>query len=239
MGTPGRLLEVQALDLEADGLLRKRAALPEREILTNNEAERAALGARREEIQARHDDLSRAERELGGEVESIASKAREVEANLYSGTVTVPKELDGLQQELELLKEKQEEAEGRELELLEQIEAVDGELTEVADRDAVLAGEAASLQETIGAAEAVIDQEVAGLNASAAEQRDGLAAPLLTAYDRLRADKRLAGRAAVALESKTCGGCQLDLPVLEYKRIREEAEDAVVTCVHCHRLFIR
>ena len=68
MGTPGRLLEVQALDLEADGLLRKRAALPEREILTNNEAERAALGARREEIQARHDDLSRAERELGGEV---------------------------------------------------------------------------------------------------------------------------------------------------------------------------
>ena len=134
MSTPGRLLEVQALDLEADALRRKRKTLPERETLVSNEEEHTALVTQRAEVQARHDALARAERELGGEVESIANKARDVEANLYSGTVTVPKELDGLQQELALLKGKQDEAEGRELELLEQIEAVDAELAALIER---------------------------------------------------------------------------------------------------------
>ena len=239
MSTPGRLLEVQALDLEADALRRKRKTLPERETLVSNEEEHTALVTQRAEVQARHDALARAERELGGEVESIANKARDVEANLYSGTVTVPKELDGLQQELALLKGKQDEAEGRELELLEQIEAVDAELAALIERGDALETQAAALRESITAAEGVLDEEIAGLGGSVSERREGLAESLLAAYDRLRADARLGGRAAVALESKTCGGCQLDLPVLEYKRIREEAEDAVVTCVHCRRLFIR
>lgn len=239
MSTLGRLLEVQALDLDADGLRRKRSTLPERAALASNEADRAALERERAAVQTQNDELARAERELGSEVESIASKARDVESNLYSGSVTVPKELDGLQQELGLLKAKLEEAEGREFALLEQLEQVEAQLSAAETRRQELETGADGFRASIAAAEATIDGEIAGLEASAGELRAGLPAPVLAAYDRLRGDARLGGRAAVGFASKSCAGCQLDLPALVYSRILEEPEDALVTCVHCYRLLIR
>jgi len=239
VSTLGRLLEVQALDLEADALLRKRETLPEREVLAGVEANQASLAAESATVHARNEELARAERELSGEVATIAGKAREVEDNLYSGSVTVPKELDGLQQELALLKTKQEEVEERELTLLEQMEEVEGALTAGAAGAQDLAARAEEVRGVLASSEAVIDAEIADLAQRAGGLRADVPVEVLEAYDRLRGNARLAGRAAVGLASKTCSGCQLDMPVLEYSRIRDAPEDALVTCVHCHRLLIR
>jgi len=233
------LLEVQKLDLACDRLREKRTALPARAALEGNVAALATLGREREAAEAAREVLAVAERELGGEVASIASKAKEVETNLYSGSVTVPKELDALHHELELWKGKQEEAEDRELELLERIEAADAGLGEQATRGGEVQAVGAELEAEIGAAEAAIDGEIAGLEEAANELRAGLPAPALTAYDRRRSNPRLAGRAAVLLDAGMCEGCRLTLPVMEHRRILDEPEEAVVSCPHCSRLLVR
>ena len=123
--------------------------------------------------------------------------------------------------------------------MLEQLEQVEARLSEAEARRQELETGADGFRASIAAAEAVIDGEIAGLEGSAGELRAGLPEPVLGAYDRLRANTRLGGRAAIGLDSKTCAGCQLDLPVLVYNSIRSEPEDALVTCVHCQRLLIR
>jgi predicted nucleic acid-binding Zn-ribbon protein len=239
VSTLGPLLEVQAVDLKVDRLREKRAKLPARAALAANEAERATLDGERQAAQAHRDELARSERELGGEVTSIASKAKEVEKSLYSGSITIPKELDALHHALETWQRKQEEIEERELELLEQIENADSALGQQQTREGELGTTAHELSAGIAAAESAIDEEVVGLKKTGAGLRDGLPAAALTLYDRLRGTPRLAGRAAVALVSVMCEGCRLDLPVLEYRRLRDEPDDAIISCVHCTRMLIR
>lgn len=239
MSTFGPLLEVQEIDLVIDRLREKRTTLPERATLAETQAEILTLERAQQAATAQRDELAHAERELGGEVASIAEKVKEVETSLYSGTVTIPKELDALHQALEGWKQKQGEAEERELELLEQIESADSALAQQQTRYRELETTAEQLAVTIAAAESAIDEEIGGLGETTARLRSGLAEPLLQTYDRLRGTPRLAGRAAVALGAGVCEGCQLDFPVLEYRRLRDEPEDTIIFCVHCSRLLVR
>jgi len=234
----GPLLDVQDLDLSADKLRSKRAKLPERSALSANEAAIAALETVRAAAQAECDELARLERELGAEVATLATKAREVEKSLYSGTVTIAKELDSLNHELGMWKQKREEAEERELELLERIETADAGLAEHAAKRGVLDEQHRALSAEIARAEAAIDAEIGELESRAAPLRQALPAAALAMYDRLRASARLVGRAAVALDSRMCGGCRVDLPVMEYRRICDEPDGTVVQCVHCTRILI-
>ena len=195
------LLEVQRLDLVADGLRRERATLPERSALTDCETATAALERRRDEATGARDALAAREREVAGEVASLAAKSKEVEDSLYSGTVTVAKELEGLQQELAMWREKQGEAEERELALLEEIDTADAALADLDTERGTLDGRAAELTAAIRAAEADLDGRIEALETDAGASRTDVPAPVLGIYDRLRANARLAGRAAVRLEA--------------------------------------
>ena len=239
MSTLGPLLEVQEADLAIERLREKHARLPERAALAQSQAEIVTLEGTQRAEEAQRDELAHAERELGDEVASLAAKVKEVETSLYSGTVTIPKELDALHHALEAWKQKQDEAEERELELLEQIEHADSALGQQQTRHSEMETAAEQLTATIAATESTIDDEIVGLERTAAQLRTGLPEPILTIYDRLRGDPRLVGRAAVALGAGLCEGCRLDLPVLEYRRLRDEPEDAIISCVHCRRLLVR
>jgi predicted nucleic acid-binding Zn-ribbon protein len=233
------LLEVQALDLECDRLRRRREGLPARaalaQVLEELGALDAAMAARRAEVE----ELARAERLAGSEVASIGSRASEVETALYSGTVRVAKELEALQEELGGWARKKVAAEERELGLLEQIESAELALADQEEGRRAREATARELEAELATTEQAIDAEIARLEGEAAGLRAGLPQSLLAAYDRLRALPRMAGRAAVAVDGGSCGGCRVDLPVMEYRRVRDEPADAVVTCVHCGRLFVR
>lgn len=239
MSRPRALLEVQELDLAADRLRNERAKLPQRAALTAQEEAIAAHERVRDEAAAAHEALARDERNVAEEVASLAARAQQVDDAMYSGTVTVAKELGGLQQELAMWRQKQEVAEERELELLEAIEASDAGLAELATRRASLDREADALRAAIAAAEAEIDARIGELEREVAGRREDVPPALLAVYDRLRTGARLGGRAAVLLESRMCGGCRVDLPMMEYQRVKDAAEDAVVQCVHCTRLLVR
>ena len=233
------LLTVQELDLEGDRLRARQEDLAASQELERCAAEIVALDASLAGIRERREELARAERALGVEVEAVAGKAKAVETTLYSGTVKVPKELEAHQEDLQMLRRRQAELEDLELEQLEAIEVVEGELAEQDSRRAHAAARATEIETANHLAEAEIRTELIRIKKPRAEAAAMLPGPVLEAYDRLRGNQRLAGRVVARLGEGVCEGCRTQLPTSEYGRIRAEAPDAVVRCVSCGRLLVR
>jgi predicted nucleic acid-binding Zn-ribbon protein len=233
------LLEVQALDLAGDQLLRRRDTLPEHARLEEIQAQRAPLDAVYAELLARREQRGVAERALAQEVAALAARIQEAEDTLYSGSVRAPKELTGLQEEIRSLRGRQAELEDREMALLEEIERDEREMAE--NRAALEASrsEAARLEDALHAAQAEIDAELARLTERRHPMTSDIPAPVLVEYERLRTRPRLAGRAAAPLAAGSCGGCHVKLPVMEYSRLKAEPEDVAPCCSHCGRLLVR
>lgn len=233
------LLEVQALDLAGDQLLRRRDTLPEQTLLEKIRARRAPLDAAYAELLARREERGVAERALAQEVAALAARIQEAEDTLYSGSVRVPKELSGLQEEIRSLRGRQAELEDREMALLEEIERDEREMAENRAALETSRREAARLEDALQAAQAEIDAELARLTDQRRPMTSDIPAPILVEYERLRARPRLAGRAAAPLAAGSCGGCHVKLPVMEYSRLKAEPEDAALCCSHCGRLLVR
>ena len=68
---------------------------------------------------------------------------------------------------------------------------------------------------------------------------EGVPAPILAEYDRLRAKGKPAIRYAARLGEGSCEGCRIKLPVLEYQNMKAEPEEALIRCVECHRVLVR
>jgi predicted nucleic acid-binding Zn-ribbon protein len=234
-----QLLDVQILDLEIDRLKVRREEMPEREALKQSRARGGALDEIHVAMLEAREALGRAEREISGEVAALAARANEVEQTLYSGSISAPKELESLQEEIRLLREKQSGLEEREMELLEEMDRAENEINENRTARDQTEDEAKGLEATIHDAEGEIDAELARLAEQALEKRASIPAEILDAYDGRRSRPRLAGRAAAPLAEGSCGGCHMQLPRLDYDRMKAEPEDALLLCVHCGRILVR
>jgi len=233
------LLEITQIDLECDQLQERHAMMPEREALRQSRETRSAFARERSGIASRRDDLSGQEAGLGTEVAAVAAKAAEVEETLYSGKVKVAKELEAFQEEFRLLKARQNELEEQEMELLEALEAVDGEDTGLIASDRDVETQQRSLEEQIAANEAEIAEAIGRLEARRADLLPGIPPAISTKYEALRKSRHLGGRAAAALGKGICDGCRVKLPILEYNRMLAEPPDALVQCSGCQRILVR
>jgi predicted nucleic acid-binding Zn-ribbon protein len=231
------LLTVQEHDTAIDHLRHRRATLPEREALTRAETVVRDLEAPAGEVRARHDTVTREVRRLEDEVATTAARVQEVEATLYSGSITSPRELQALQADVDQLRRHRSAVEDRELELLEQQEAIDGELGELAARLDAAQREIAHAREVIAAREAEIDAEIAAEATARAAAAEEIPAPLLADYDACRA--RAGGVGAARLTGHTCQGCRLTIPATEVARIRKAGADAPVEhCDNCGAILV-
>lgn len=233
------LLDVQEIDLTDDRLTERHRSLPERDELQRTHQQTVSLDNEHAQLLERREALGRSEHALGGEVAVVAAKAKEIEDVLYSGSVKIPKELEGLQQEIRMLRERQSGLEEQELELLEEIEQSEGEIEANRSQRAERGDSCLALEEAIREAETKIDGEQVELAGKRAEIRGAIPVPILAEYDRLREKERLAGRAVAPLTEGGCGGCRVRLPVFEFNRIKAEPDDVVIFCVHCGRLLVR
>ncbi|MHA7836396.1 MAG: zinc ribbon domain-containing protein [bacterium] len=239
MATLKALLDVQTLDVARDRLVLRRETLPERVALDQVLAGRTPLDEAHAAQTARRDERARGERDLGREVAALAARIQEAEETLYSGSVRAPKELESLQEEIRLLRARQDELEEREMTLLEEIEQEERAMRENRARLEESDREADRLRAAIGEAESEIDAELDRLAAERAPETSQLPPAILAEYERLRGRPRLAGRGAAPLDAGSCGGCRVKLPVMEYHRLKAEPEEALLTCMNCGRLLIR
>lgn len=230
------LLEVQARDTAADQLRYRRDHLPERQQLAEVEQRLVELEKEVGQVTAGRDEQARQQRRREDEVAAIESKVSEIDGTMYGGTVTSPKELQTMQEEIAALKRRQSSLEDEVLAFMEAIEPLDARLAVLAAERAELDRRATDLLAAAASEDTRIDGELATAEQERAELAGGLPDDLLAEYERLRVQFR--GVAVARLEHGTCGGCHLRLPAMELDRLRHLPPGAVMTCEECGRLLV-
>jgi len=231
------LLKVQDHDTTSDQLRHRRRHLPELGQLAAVGDELALLEATLAEVTAAAAGAARAQRHLEGELSVVESKVTELETRLYSGLVTVPRELQAMQSEGEALRARRQSLEDEVLEAMDRDEALDAEVSALTRRRAELDTEGVRLRAAIAEAEAQVDRELAAELEARSVAAAGLPTDLAALYERLRT--RLGGIAAAMLVNGRCGGCHLALPATEVARLRIEPPETLVRCEQCERILVR
>lgn len=231
------LLAVQEHDTTIDQLTHRRRTLPARAELDAAMAELAKLEQRAGEVDVKRQELARSQQRLEDEITSIGDKATQHDKTLYSGTISNPRELQAMQDEIASLKRRISQLEDQELELMEQIEPLDADLARFAEERAALDATATALRAQIAEDEVAIDGQLAAVRS----ERDTLVADvepeLMAEYDRVRPHS--GGIAIARLVGGSCGGCHLALSAVEVDRIKKLPPEAPVHCEECGRLLAR
>ena len=173
------------------------------------------------------------EHDLEVEVDDIRERLRALERKLYGGTVTNPKELDGLFHEADQFRRQISVREDRALALIDDIEAAAER-----KRQADAAAEAATAAHENRTRE--LETERSGLVADISrlererdEWRNQMEPALLRIYDSLQRTKN--GLAVSTIQQRSCQGCRVSLPVNEAARARTSEE--LVLCQSCGRIL--
>jgi predicted nucleic acid-binding Zn-ribbon protein len=232
-----RLLDLQELDIAIDQLRHRRTHLPQRAALQKLAADSAAAAKAIQPTVEQRAALHKEEKRLEDDAATVDAKATSEDKRLYSGTVTSPRELQAIQEEITSLKRRQRELEDRALELMVEIEPLDAAITQAEEQQRARDAQVAAVTDELTIAEAEIDVELD----KAGSQRSAIAAEfdanVIAQYDALR--QRLGGVAVARLEQGSCRGCHLKLSSVDFDRIKKEPPDAIVHCEQCGRILIR
>jgi predicted nucleic acid-binding Zn-ribbon protein len=231
------LLAVQEHDTRTDQLNHRIETLPLRSELAQLEGDVRAVDDRLGVAQRRRDELGRSQQRLEDEIASLTERANQAEKQLYSGSVTNPRELQALQDDVASIRRRIGQLEDDELEIMELVEPVDAERAQLTDERERLDAEGARLRTALGEAESELAAELAAVQAEREAAAADVADELWPEYDKLRA--RLGGVGIARLVASTCQGCHLALPAVEVDRIRKLPLDEAVYCEECGRLLVR
>lgn len=163
---------------------------------------------------------------------TMESHVQDVEKKLYDGSVANPKELQGFQQDLRMLRRQKGEQEDRLLAVMEQTDGAESAF-ETAERDLEVADVAWKqehghlLQERDR-----LEQEVARLGLERDEALAGIAPSEMSLY---QAQKRTRGTAVARVERGICRACGLSIPSHELQRARTLPD--LVKCNSCARFI--
>ncbi len=231
-----KLLDLAAEDVALGQLAHRRRTLPEAAAVEVAEKAESDLSADVVRAETEVRDLTREVKRLESDVDTVRQRAARDQQRIDSGSAT-PKEITGLQHELESLARRQADLEDQQLELMERLEAAEATLT-TAQEGLVVAREARER------AEQLRDDALADIadGTSRHEQARAavvgvISAPLLTLYDRIRAST--GGTGAAMLQARACQGCRIELNGRELAAVRNADPHEVVRCENCGRILVR
>jgi predicted nucleic acid-binding Zn-ribbon protein len=193
----------------------------------------AADAANKEALEALHTvsaDLKDAELEQ----QQVETKRQEYEVKLYSGKVTNHKELQAMQEEVEMLGRQRTKLDDKIITLLDLLETRKTEQAATSKRSKTAKAALKAKLEIHKEAAEVIRREAQQI----VDQRISYLAPvpdaLIKRYEALRLSK--AGVAIVALQDgNACGGCKMALPSSLVTKVHEGS--GMETCQNCGRLL--
>jgi predicted nucleic acid-binding Zn-ribbon protein len=232
-----KLLDLQKLDSTADQLRHQRANLPEDSEIATLTVRRTDVLGRSRDQQIVVDDLTAAQEKADADVEQVKARRKRDQDRMDQGLITNPKDLERMQHELASLERRIATLEDEELEVMEDLEAAQTELTAMKDDLAETDERLAKVTEARDQRYADIDAELARLASERGPLVAAIPADLLALYDRLRANK--GGVGAAELRARQCGGCMLTLDNADLADIRGKADDEVVRCEQCQRILVR
>ncbi|MFP5317759.1 MAG: zinc ribbon domain-containing protein [Acidimicrobiia bacterium] len=231
------LLVVQGHDTTVDQLRHRRASLPQLADLARLEDELARLERTLADVTARRDEVARRQRGLEDELAGVESRVKEIEGRLYSGAITIPRELQALQADAESLRRRCSTLEDGVLEAMTEREPLDDEIRNLEATRTRLDEDGGRLRVALAEDEAAIDAQLAAEVEARARAAEGLPPDVTRLYEDLR--RRLGGVGAARLVQGRCAGCHLTLPATELDRIRREPPDTLIRCDQCGRILVR
>lgn len=225
------LYELQQLDSALDAIKRQYAALD------RGQAEKAHYDA----VKAAYDETTAALKAVEAalhdttlEQKSVETKRKTVETKLYSGSVSNPKELQAMTDEVEMLLRRRERLDEKIATLLGDLESCRGRETQAKTTKNVAARAYNAKATVANEQKAVFTKQVEALIAQRNTSAADILPDLLKRYDALRAVKQ--GLAIVVLEDgNACGGCKMGLSRDMVARVR--LEGAIVMCENCGRML--
>jgi predicted nucleic acid-binding Zn-ribbon protein len=230
MSKAKQLYELQEIDLD---IIQKTETLEQ--IKNQIGKDDDLLSARDELDTARKQlvELEHQQRTAEWTVDEAEKKIASEEKKLYEGSVKNPRELMGLQHEVELLKEKHKEREEQLLTVMMQVETAQ---QEVADKQ----NELEAIEKDWEAEQKRLAQEKEAFEAdldTLHQKRSAIAGQIdttsLSTYDELRNVKQ--GIAVAKLVQGRCQGCRISLPVSDQQKAR--IGQKLATCSNCGRIL--
>ncbi len=228
---------VQGHDTTIDRLRHRRETLSEMAELARVEGALSATEASLADTSGRRDDAVRHQSHLEADLASVEARIVEVDRRLYSGAVTIPRELQAMQTDRDLLAQRRSALEDEVLEAMGEREPLDEAVSMLEAERQGLDEEGARLRVVIAEAQVGIDAGLAGEEAERTASVTGLPTDLVALYEGLRA--RHGGVGAAPLVGGQCHGCFLALPATEIDRIKREPPETLVTCDQCGRILVR
>ena len=232
-----RLLDLQRIDTAISQLEHREKTLPEHEQLRQHQATRTSLGQELVAAETAVSDATTAQQRAESGLEPVRARLRRDQAMVDAGTVTDPKVLRSMLDEIEHLVSRIATLEDTELELMQAVEDAEQARDQVQHRKL-------ELENRMRALIASRDQTVAALSAEVAIERGRreqlvkeLPAPLVDLYEKVRA--RLGGSGAAELKGRRCTGCGLEATPADYDRYQACPADEVIRCEECSRILVR
>jgi predicted nucleic acid-binding Zn-ribbon protein len=231
-----KLLDLAAEDVALTQLAHRRRTLPEEAAVeAAAEAERG-LSADVVRAQTEVSDLGREVKRLEADVETVRAREDKDQKLLDSGSVS-PKEMTNLQHEMASLKRRQSDLEDQELELMERLEVAEKALAAAQQGLEQARADRERAEQLRDDALADIADGTQRHEAARAEAAGVISAPLLSLYDRVRAQTGSTG--AAMLKARQCQGCRLELYGNELAAVGKADPHEVVRCENCGRILVR
>lgn len=228
------LLAVQRLDNTIDQLRYKHANLPERAKLEEVAGELATLDKATSATEAQRDELRKSQRSLETDATDLKTKAETLEAKLYDGSVTSPKEATALGEEITGLKARQSDIEDQSIEILLEIEPLDEQLVQAEAARGQLEAVQAEQQSSLDANAAQLDQEIATAESERTAAAEHVDPKNLELYGKMRIT--YGPDAVVEFDPSNNGGCPVAMSAVELDRWKHLPTGTLEPCVDCGRL---
>ena len=224
------LWHLQSIDQEIDEKTKRARQVDE--ALANDPKVADARGAR-EGAQQRLSEVRGSLRNQELDAKGLDAKIKELEERLYGGRVSNPKELDGLEKDLQMHKRRRGEMDDTLLKLMESVDQAakrDGDETLALKKmEATRAGDV----EKLAREKDSLSQRMNELGEQRDQARAALDADALRQYDQLRRTR--AGRAVAQVKNDSCGVCGVTVPTGLINRVRTGEE--IVLCSSCGRIL--
>ena len=232
-----KLLDVQALDSQLDGLRAQITSMPETAELARLVQQRDALAIEVRNHGVDVDDLTAEQKKADRDVESVRTRRERDQGLVDSGSVSNPKDLERMLHELESLTRRISDLEDVEIEVMERLEAAQTARSEAEAKLNDIVVEIADVEVKRDKRSAEIKAEGAEVTRERAQTADGMPTDLMDLYVKLRVQK--GGVGAAELRARQCGGCRLTLDASILATMREAPTDEVLRCEECGRILVR
>ena len=225
-----QLYQLQELDLET-GQLQNRLTEVERYLGERGELD--CLDGEKEQQRSTLQGLQLDQLRLELDAETVRQKLHESEAKLYSGSVHVLRELEGMEREATVLRTRLREMDDRVLESMMALDAGEQQLKALEESYENSEEKWLSNQEELAQEKGKLEEELNNLDNRRQEMARSIDSSDLAVYEKLRTSK--GGQAIALVERGLCRTCRVALPTHQLQRSRSGRE--TVLCNSCGRML--